>query len=236
MDIGAMSAHVLGATVWSGCGALAFAWWQQRGQRATRAGRARLLDANVGLVDAPQRSASPSGFACVEGRYRGYAVRLALEEDLAALRKLPSLWLHLSLAGQALPGRPSLDILARPRNTECFSPSGEWDVPVSPQPGWPEDALYRSAGCAPDLAAIDDDVRRLFADDRMKELVVTPSRVRLTYQAKEARRGDYQLLRAAVFDDAPLPAETLSALLHGALRLRRQIERSAERLETERAA
>ena len=224
-----MNAHVLGATVWSCCGALALAWLQQRRQSTTRAARGRLLDACAGLVEAPRRSANPAGFDRVDGGYRGYAVRLELEEDVSGLRKLPSLWLHLSLAGHALRGRPTLDILARPRNTEFYSPSGEWDMRVSPRPGWPEDALYRTAGTAPDVAAIDGDVRRLFADGRMKELVVTPRRVRLTYQAKEARRGDYQLLRAAVFDDEPLPVETVSALLRAALRVRRHLEFGAER-------
>ena len=61
-------------------------------------------------------------------------------------------------------------------------------------------------------------------DKKTKELIVTPQRIRLTYQAKQAERGDYLLLRSATFDHDPLPPDTVQALLRHGIGLHQDLE------------
>jgi len=204
--------------------AVTLGWIYRSQHTATREARSRLLDTCAGLLEKPRRSQSAAGFARLQGACEGYAVSMVLEEDHAAMRKIPSLWLHVSVVGGSEPATGTIDILSRPRNTEFFSPSWDWDGRVAALPGWPEDAVYRTADNAPDLQAIDLDVKQLFADERMKELLVTPQGVRLTYQAKQAQRSEYLLLRSVVFDEEPLPVRQVEDLLRQALQIRKNVE------------
>lgn len=201
--------------------------WFFRRLEARHAARAGLLDGCSDLLDSPCRSTSAAGFANLKGRWLGYDVRLSLEEDHATLRKVPSLWLHVSVGGRAVARAGWLDILLRPQNTEFYSPSWDWDGRLEALPGWPEEAIYRTTQSPADLRAIDGEVKRLFADERAKELVVTPRGVRITYQAKQANKGDYLLLRSAVFDETPLPRGQVQELLLQALQIRRNLEAAA---------
>jgi hypothetical protein len=58
----------------------------------------------------------------------------------------------------------------------------------------------------------------------MKELLVTPSMLRLTYMAQQAERGEYLIMRNAVFAQAPIKREILEALLKQAISIRQHIE------------
>jgi hypothetical protein len=140
------------------------------------------------------------------------------------MRKIPSLWLHLSVEGAGSETIGTLDMLMRPQNTEFYSPSWSWDGHVAPLPGWPVHAIYRTQGETPDMQAIDTHVRQLFADDKAKELLLTPQVVRLTYQAKQAERGEYLLLRSTNFDDSPLSSDTVLVLLERAVGIRQDME------------
>ena len=51
------------------------------------------------------------------------------------------------------------------------------------------------------------------SDPRVKEIAVTREGMRIIRQADEGRRGDYLLLRQAVFDNASVSAEDLDAVL-----------------------
>jgi len=182
------------------------------------------MDECMALLQDPKLSRNEAGYAQLQGIYRGFPVRLSLEEDHLGLRKIPSLWLHLSVEEKDKPARGTLDMLMRPQNTEFYSPSWEWDGHVAPLPGWPDHAIYRTQGEHPDLQQLDAPVRRLFADEKAKELLLTPQRLRLTYQAKQAERGEYLLLRTAAFDHKPLPRDQVSGLLDQAVDMRRNLE------------
>lgn len=198
-------------------------WMYRRNHRQTWAGRGRLLDECAELLESPVFSSNDAGYAVLEGRYRGFSVRLTLEEDHAAPRKIPSLWLHVTVGGKDA-AKGTLDMLVRPQNTEFYSPSWNWDGYVQPLPDWPSHALYRTSGTPPDLQLLDAPVRHLFADEKAKELLLLPHLLRLTYQAKQADRGEYLLLRAASFDARPLPHDDISGLLDQAVHLRCKLE------------
>lgn len=204
---------------------MAVLWWMyQDHHRKTRMGRSRLLDECVSLFESPKLSSNEAGYAGLEGIYRGFRVRMTLEEDHMTMRKIPSLWLHLEVQAKDAATIGTLDMLMRPQNTEFYSPSWDWNGSVTPLPGWPSHAIYRTQGESPDLQAIDSCVRRLFTDEKAKELLLMPRAVRLTYQAKQAERGEYLLLRMAAFDHAPLQQESVRGLLQQAIGIRQHLE------------
>ena len=156
-------------------------------------------------------------FPVLDGRYGGRQVRLEPVVDHMAVRKLPSLWLKVSVFGN-LPIPGTIDFLARPLNTEFFSPSSGLPVTLRIPAEWPQHALLRTD--------IDDDslpirILRphigLFADPRAKELVIAPRGVRLVYQENQGERAYYMVLRRAEFGAAKLSAALARRLLDEAL-------------------
>ncbi|MFM9912881.1 MAG: hypothetical protein ACKVN9_05050 [Methylophilaceae bacterium] len=199
-------------------------WWMYHSHhRKTQTGRAKLLDDCVSLLQNPVLSLNEAGYAKLEGNFQGCRMRVMLEEDHMTMRKIPSLWLHV-VAEAHRPIKGSLDILVRPQNTEFYSPSWDWNGKVQPLPDWPNHATYRTQDVPPDLPALDAHVRVFFRDDKAKELLVTPKAVRLTYQAKQAERGEYLLLRAANFDHESLPSSMLQAMLDCASAINRDLQ------------
>lgn len=204
---------------------VAILWWMYRDNHLkTKHGRSRLLDQCLDLLQSPRLTSSAAGYASLEGCFRGYRVHVSLEEDHLAMRKIPSLWLHLVVKGKGASTAGTLDMLMRPQNTEFYSPSWDWHGTVTPLPGWPGHALYRTQDEPPNLQVIDPHVRHLFSDEKAKELLLTPNAVRLTYQAKQAERGEYLLLRSASFDHSPLAPDTVRHLLERAIEIRQDLE------------
>jgi hypothetical protein len=198
-------------------------WMYWRNRRATLSARGHLLNECAQLLEGAVITRNEAGYAMLEGCYRGYPVRLTLEEDHIAPRKIPSLWLHVTVEGRNS-AWGTLDMLVRPQNIEFYSPSWHWDGSVEPLPNWPAHAVYRTCSTPPDLKLIDPAVRLFFTDEKAKELLLTPQRLRMTYQAKQAERGDYLLLRATTFDAQPLPAQAIAGLVDQAVQLRSKLE------------
>ena len=94
--------------------------------------------------------------------------------------------------------------------------------------GFPSDALLCSdcAETAP-WKAVKGQIDA-FDDPRMKELVVTPLGVRLVYQAAQAERADYLVLRQARFTQAKVDAALVQSLLDRAIALVAAVDAPAE--------
>jgi hypothetical protein len=159
------------------------------------------------------------------GRYEGYEVALSVVEDTIAWRKLPPLWLLIKVVANT-PITGSLDLIVRPANNEFYSPSWQWDGNLSIPPNWPQHAILKYQQQAVDVALLDPFVPSLFADAKMKELLVTPSLLRLTYMLQQAERGEYLIMRNAVFAQAPIKRDVLEVLLKQAISVRQYIEDS----------
>ena len=65
---------------------------------------------------------------------------------------------------------------------------------------------------------------QLFSDEKMKEFLITPTMLRLTYMANQAERGEYLIMRNAVYEDAPISKNTVEILLKQAIAMRLSIE------------
>jgi hypothetical protein len=151
------------------------------------------------------------------GRYRGLDIRLEPIVDHVAWRKIPSLWLKVSVLQQVQ--RPGVfDLLMRPQGVEFYSPSGSLDYRVPLPPDWPRDAvLYTDdAETPPPLQAISPHIH-LFADPRMKELVMTPAGTRLVFQVDQADRSHYTVLRQVKFEITRLAPHLAQSLIDSAI-------------------
>ena len=192
-----------------------------RAQSAKRfAARGQYFAAVKPLFDAPIVALAPTGFPRLSGRYHGTLFDLQVVPDTLTYRKLPALWLLVTLA-EPTPARATLDVMLRPRGVEPFSNFRNLAVQIATPPGFPEDCAVRSD--APEAAPPADFVlahlKRLNAD-LLKELVISPKGLRLVWLAEEADRTRYLAFRDAEMGKTPLPSARLEPLLAALLALR----------------
>jgi hypothetical protein len=156
-------------------------------------------------------------FPVLDGRYRGAAVRLVPFVDHVAFRKVPSLWLKVTVRAPVR-YRGVFDLLMRAQGVEFYSPADDLDHRLPLPAGWPAEATIRSDDPAamPPFELIAPHIP-LFADPRLKELLITPRGVRLVYQVQQALRSQYAVLRQAEFAENRLPADLARRLLDAAL-------------------
>ena len=201
-------------------------WWLHQYRQARRFQaqmRQQLFDECVDLLQEPSIRRDLAQLPILEGCYGGYHVALSVVEDTVGWRKLPPLWLLVKVAANA-PTRGTLDIIARPANNEFYSPSWQWDGVLPIPAAWPQHALIKYQEQAVDLVLLNDAVPLFFADPAMKELLITPTLLRLTYLLRQGQAGEYLLLRTAAYHSAPVAKALVEALLLQAIALRQQLE------------
>ena len=156
-------------------------------------------------------------FPVLTGRYRGYRIKLEPIADYLAFRKVPSLWLQATVYCEN-PNRGAFDFLVRPQNVEFWSPAWKMETSLATPPGWPEFAIARTDD-PDDIPPLDKLQPHgvLFDDEKVKELLVTPKGVRITYQADQAERAYYMVLRQLVFENFRLSPDLVTRLLDRAI-------------------
>ena len=153
------------------------------------------------------------------GSYRGQDVRLEPVLDDLSWRKLPSLWLKVTVLAPN-PARGTYGFLVRARGGEFYSPTPDMKHRLALPAGWPSDAIL----CSDDrLEAPALDISP-FQDPYMKELVITPKGVRLVYQAQQGERASYLVLRQARFEQRHADPEKVKTLLDQAIALAREFD------------
>ena len=181
--------------------------------------RAGYFSAVAALFDAPASRIEPSGFARMAGRWQGLAFDLQAVPDTLTYRKLPTLWVMVTLT-EPQPVAGEMHIMARPGQTDIFSRFGEMPVSIIPPPGFPEHCAIRCDNAAnlPPISVVAAQAA-LFSNPAVKELVISPKGLRLVVLGEEAERGRYLIFRDAEMGRAPFPAarllphlETLAAL------------------------
>jgi hypothetical protein len=201
-------------------------WMYRRDRARIKAARAGFFRDCLDLFDACRVTQDAVDMPVLDGRYRGHRVRVEPIIDHVNLRKLPSLWLLVTLRAPT-PYGGVLDFLVRPQNTEFYSPSAALPVAIEPPPGWPAHAVLRTdqPEAMPPAEVIGRHID-FFADPRAKELVVTPRAIRLVYQASQAQRSHYLVLRQAEFADLTLDPARLRDMLDRAVALHDDLLRS----------
>ena len=205
------------------------AWIYRRDKRRFEAERAMLFEDARGLLTEAEQTRAPNEYPRIHGRYHGHAVAIDAVLDTIAVRKLPSLWLRVTVLTE-LPFAGTCDVLARAHNVEFYSPASTLDHVLALPAGWPDHLTVKSDNpeAMPPEAILTRHIR-VFDDPQLKELLVTPRGVRLVRQAAQGARAEYMVLRQAAFGPVKVPREQLQALLDAAVAL-------AEALKAEKPA
>ncbi len=212
---------------------LAAAAFCLRQGRRSAAWRAGLLSDCAALLDASRLGRDRAGFATLDGTRGDAPVAVRLIPEALVHRRLPQLWLSVSLR-DPLPTGATLDVLRRPAGAEFYAPA---DLPLrlAPPAGWPADTLVRGTpGAEALLLRAEPILAEILADPRVKDVLVTPKGVRLVVQAAEGARGAYLLLRGSRFDLDRVAPTLLDGSLADLTRLARAL--SPEEIDHARAA
>jgi hypothetical protein len=196
-----------------------------RDNARARRRRAGFFSDCLALLDGCRVTVTAQAYPRLEGRYRGHDVRLELVLDDMAWRKLPSLWLKATVF-KPNPGRMVLDFMMRPQGQEFYSPSGDMTHRLPVPRSWPQNAILcaDNAACAGHLEPLARHMA-LFDDPRAKELVVSPHGVRLVYQAAQAERAHYLVLRQARFAETRVAPALAGAMLDRAIAIATSLDR-----------
>lgn len=193
--------------------------------RARRLARAGWLD-RIELQDR-RFALSATGFARASGRRAGLALDLQAVPDMLTFRKLPALWLLVTLP-EPMPLRQRINLMIRPTGVEPFSAFEGLPYQTTLPHGFPPDAALRSEqALSPDEAALLQRHLAMFDDPRVKELVLSPKGLRITWLAEEAERGRYLLFRENDMGRTALQPAALDPLLAALRGLRQDIMKGA---------
>mgnify|MGYP001764991984 CR=1 FL=1 len=191
--------------------------------RARRRSRAGYFDDLRPLFKTGESRLQPTGFPRMTGHRDGLAFDLQAIPDTLTFRKLPALWVMVTLP-MPLPVRATLDLLARPSGNEPFTRFATLPQTLPTPDCLPKEIAVR----CDDASAIPPEslTQRhadLFADPRIKELVISPKGLRIVLLAEEADRGRYLIFREAEMGATPLQATRIAPLLDRLASLRDDI-------------
>lgn len=179
------------------------------------------------VLDARNISTGTAGVVTWAGTWNGQRVQIGTIVDTLATRKLPALWLSVTVTEKvSVPG--TFDMMMRPGSATTFSNFDHLPETLRVPADFPAEAVVRTdlvGGWFP--ADIVADHLGLFADGRAKELLVTPNGVRIVWLLAEADRARYGVFRQAAFSGALLEQALLKYLLVKASGLRRAINADA---------
>jgi hypothetical protein len=192
---------------------VALPWLYGRDMRRARQLRGEFFVNATQLFETYRVTQEGMNYPVLEARYQGLPVRLEPVLDNMGWRKLPSLWLKASLLVPN-PARGTLDFLVRPQGIEFYSPSFDFDRHLPVPTSWPQNALLSTLPGAPipSLERLSTHIEA-FDDPKTKELVITPHGLRLVYQAAQAERADYLVLRQATFAEPRVDPALIRILL-----------------------
>jgi hypothetical protein len=191
--------------------------------RTRTAARAGYFDAVKALFDGSDTRLQPTGFPRMTGRRRGLSFDLQAIPDTLTFRKLPALWVLVTVP-ETLPVQATLDLMARPSGNEPFSRHATLPQSLPTPSGLPAHVAVRTddATRSPPETLIKAHAA-LFDDPQVKELVISPKGLRIVILAEEADRGRFLIFREAEMGRAPLSLSRLKAVLDRLAELREDV-------------
>ncbi len=182
--------------------------------------RAAFLDEVQTLFTGGLKKLNPDGFPRISGSYRGLTFDIQLVPDTLNFRKLPSLWLLVTLA-EPIPVRATFDLMMRPRGVEMFSKFKDLPHQMAADPAFPHDCAIRTdapASLPPRQLLLKH--MSILDNPLAKELLISPRGLRIVWLAEEANRGNYLLFRDSEMGRLPYPAALARPLLDYLIGLR----------------
>ena len=185
--------------------------WQRRAQRGFAARRAAIFDDCRALFEQSGQIDPGSDYPLLQGKYGNAKVLLQPLLDHVGYRKVPSLWLVLTV-DSPMPLGGSVDVLFRPANIEFFSQIEQLAQRIHLGDEWPSHHMARvsPAGWQAPLSTIHTALADAIASPDLKEIVVTPRGVRLVVRVCGVERGHYLVLRAMLTEVERIPSEWLA--------------------------
>ncbi len=196
-----------------GAGAVMLAAKVRAEGRARTTGRAAYFDDCAPLLTTPRIGRGTAGFPRLGGAFDGIAADVQAMPDTLTLRKLPALWVMVTLLAP-LPVRATLNVMIRPTGIEPFSKFSTLPNQISPPPGFPVDCAMRTdATDAMPPEIVLQPFGSVFDDVAVKELVISPKGLRITFLAEEADRGRYLIFRDAEMGKTKLNPSRVAPVL-----------------------
>ncbi len=200
-------------------------WRQYHRQDAKRADQGRVLfEPIVSLFDAPEIERDmTAGVWSLNGRYRDQNFQFKTVADTLATRKLPSLWLMVTLP-EPQPVSSTTDMMMRAAGVSSFSNFDFLPHTLSLPAGFPEQATIRSdvekgSEAVPMMARH----LELFHRGRGKEFLISPKGLRIVVQLAEGDRARYGVFREANFEGTSIDVELAKQLMDTLINLRNDI-------------
>lgn len=212
---------VLGAL--AGTAFLFVLYRQLQESRARARRRAAFLDDVQTLFTGGLKALNLDGFPRISGTYQGHTFDIQAVPDTLNVRKLPTLWLLVSLPAP-MPVKATFDLMMRPRGVEMFSNHAQLPVQMAPDSAFPADCTIRTD--APGELPPRDLLLRhthILEDGLAKELLISPKGLRIVWLAEEAHRGRYLIFRDSEMGLSPFPAASVKPLLDYLIELREDL-------------
>lgn len=192
---------------------------------ALRTSRRNLLDACAKHLTGPTIVHGHDDFPKLSGTYAGHRLHVDLIPDTMTIRRLPQLWISVTLLDN-LESESEFAVLVRPSGNDFYSLTEAMDRTLTPPSTLPWEVLVRGKGEGAQKMIDSQAVLlgSILADPHIKEIAATRKGLRIIRQAGEGRRGEHLLLRQAIFDNAEVSPEALSALIKNLLSLRDSLE------------
>ncbi len=186
--------------------------------------RELLFEKALTLIDNPVlEQAVAYEFPCLKGTYRGFPVQIKPVVDTLATRRLPALWLLVTLQ-DALPLTARFDMMMRPAGPTTFSNFDLLPDTLNLPTGFPEFATIRTddAGKVFPTELIRPHLAPFFGPNA-KELLVTENGVRIVWLLAEADRLRYGVFRQAEFNSPQIEPDVLTNIFEILIAMRRDI-------------
>lgn len=196
----------------------------RRKQRQKAAATEFLFADILEVVEKPvfeQRGAD--GYSRLTGTYRGFPVQIYPLVDTLATRRLPALWLMVTLQDK-LPVKAHFDLMMRPAGPTTFSNFDHLPHTLDHQEGFPEHAVIRTDNTE-DVLPVSLIAPHLepFFGPRAKELLITQNGLRIVWLLAEAERARYGVLRQAEFGEVQIEGQLARDILDRLIAIRKDV-------------
>lgn len=193
----------------------------RREARTGAAARHSILDPSLNVLDGPKAEIDACGFPKMEGKFKGRTFRVSLIPDTLTFRRLPQLWLDVTMRRNMPMIGGSVAILVRQSGADYYSLTDQLHDRLAPPENFPDVCLIKGEGPGARLILdrIAPYVATLLRDPKFKEIAITPRGIRIMRQLSEGKRGDHLILRQIVFEGARLEPDELEPIIQSVLKI-----------------
>jgi len=217
---------IIGLILAAGLGYLLFRKFREAGQNSLASPEILFRDVLSLLTDVKFEPSVTVGTVKLTGRYRGQFFQIQSIVDVLVTRKLPSLWLMVTLP-EPQPVKATFDLMMRAAGPSTFSNFDFLEHVIARPADFPEHAMIRSDDPSklPDIRKVKPHLD-LFFGPRGKELLISPKGLRIVVQAAQGDRARYSVMREANFGDIAIDADLTMRCLETLLGLQTSLRTS----------